>query len=107
MNLMPNDNSAELGFLLAITVISAIVSYDWKHYVKYFVGRSPVYGSKKVLLIRWLFFIVFLASFVQMMISAVSNLNSVDEFFGVFGVAIITFGSFALIDGVFRFLWKE
>ena len=45
---MPSNNAAQIGFLLAVVLITAAVNLDWKHYVRYFVGRTPEFGTVRV-----------------------------------------------------------
>ena len=106
MNLAPSSNAAEIGFLSAVTFITAIVNLDWKHYVRYFVGRTPEFGAVRVRMLRWVFLVAFLGSVGQFGLAAFSMAQVGQELPGAIVVAGGILLVFAVIDSLFRFLWR-
>lgn len=106
MNLVPSSNAAEMGFLLAVAFMTAAVNLDWKHYVRYFVGRTPEFGSIRVRVLRWAFLVAFLGSFGQFGLAAFSTPHVGQELPATIVVAAGVLLAFAVIDCLFRFLWR-
>lgn len=101
-----NSNAAETGFLAAITIIAGILNLNWKHYIRYFVGRDRQLGTTRVRIIRWGFLLVFLSSLCQFGFSLFALEHSGRELGGSIIVASGTLLAFAVIDGFFRLLWR-
>lgn len=106
MNLAPSSNAAEIGFLLAVTLITAVANLDWKHYVRYFLGRMSEFGSVRVRVLRWAFLASFFGSLVQFGLAASSTPQIGQELPGTIVVAAAILLAFAIIDSLFRFLWR-
>ncbi len=106
MNLAPTSNSAEFGFLLAVTVITAIFNLNWRHYIRYFLGRSPEFGSTRARVLRWAFLAAFVGSLSQFGLAAFSESHSGEDLLATLVVAAGVLLAFALIDGLFRLLWR-
>src|SRR6185312_1901621 len=104
--MMTDSGAAEVGFLLATTIITAAINLHWRHYVRYFIGRYPEYGSRKVRILRLAFFLAFLSSAAQFVLSIFSEAGIDGHVVSILGVAVLTLVAFALIDGLFRILWK-
>jgi hypothetical protein len=107
MHQAPTSNSAEFGFLLAVTVITAIFNLNWRHYIRYFLGRTPEFGSIRVRIFRWAFLAAFLGSLGQFGLAAFSGPHTGQELLGTLVVAAGALLAFALIDGLFRLLWRR
>ena len=106
MNLIPSRNAAEIGFLLAVAFMTAAVNLDWKHYVRYFVGRTPEFGSIRVRVLRWAFLVAFVGSFGQLWLAAFSTPRVEQELPATIIVTAGVLLAFAIIDCLFRFLWR-
>jgi len=104
--MMTDSGAAEVGFLLATTIITAAINLHWRHYIRYFIGRYPEYGSRKVRILRLAFILAFLSSVAQFVLSVFSEVGISEHVVSILEVAILTLVAFVLIDGLFRILWK-
>jgi hypothetical protein len=53
-----STQDAYRAFVIALTIISIAFNLDWKHYVRYWMGRTPNYKGGTVIVIRLIFLAV-------------------------------------------------
>jgi hypothetical protein len=59
---MSDSEYAELGFVLAAVVISAAWNVDWRHYVRYWIGRRYDAQGTAVRVLKIFFAVSFIAA---------------------------------------------
>jgi hypothetical protein len=91
-----------LGFMLCCVILSIVITLDWRHYIRYYVGRHSEYGKRREGVFR-LFWLLCLISSGYGLINNIFDLRPgiSDAVFSLLDGLILT-GIFFAVDGVFR-----
>jgi hypothetical protein len=99
------DNSIEVGASLAFTTITGVWNLDWRHYVRYWAGKSPNYGGRLVLALRVFVALSLIGSVLQLYRSVRSHSWDLQDVgFALMDAAALCV-TFAAMDGIFRLAW--
>ncbi len=104
----PARDQMDLGFAFAAVIITLCWNLDWRHYIRYWVGRGPVHGAYW----EWGFRTFFLATLIGSVFYLIQRILGKHRLAKDYGHAaldsLIWVGFFIVADGFFRWwLWRR
>jgi hypothetical protein len=97
----------DIGFFIAVTVISLVWSIDWKHYVRYYKKTDCIWSVGNVIVLRIFFLVCFAGSLIQLIVEIIKHHPTLRDFGYSTLDSLLVLAIFFGLDAVFRWYWGK